>query len=41
MAREKYERTLPHVNVGTIGHGDQGNTTFTAALTKVNSLCSL
>ena len=30
MAREKYERTLPHVNVGTIGHVDHGKTTLTA-----------
>ena len=37
MAREKYERTLPHVNVGTIGHVDHGKTTMTAALTKVAS----
>ena len=37
MAREKYERTLPHVNVGTIGHVDHGKTTLTAALTKVCS----
>ena len=35
MAREKFERTLPHVNVGTIGHVDHGKTTLTAALTKV------
>ena len=35
MAREKYERTLPHVNVGTIGHVDHGKTTLTAAITKV------
>ena len=35
MSREKYERTLPHVNVGTIGHVDHGKTTLTAALTKV------
>ena len=35
MAREKYERTLPHVNVGTIGHVDHGKTTLTVALTKV------
>ena len=35
MAREKYDRTLPHVNVGTIGHVDHGKTTLTAALTKV------
>ena len=35
MSREKYERTLPHVNVGTIGHVDHGKTTLTEALTKV------
>ena len=35
MAREKFERTLPHGNVGTIGHVDHGKTTLTAALTKV------
>jgi elongation factor Tu len=35
MAREKFERNLPHVNVGTIGHVDHGKTTLTAALTKV------
>ena len=35
MAREKFERTKPHVNVGTIGHVDHGKTTLTAALTKV------
>ena len=34
MAREKFERTLPHVNVGTVGHVDHGKTTLTAALTK-------
>ena len=32
MAKEKYERTKPHVNVGTIGHVDHGKTTLTAAL---------
>jgi len=37
MARQKYERTLPHLNVGTIGHVDHGKTTLTAALTKVAS----
>lgn len=37
MAREKFERTLPHVNVGTVGHVDHGKTTLTAALTKVAS----
>ena len=35
MAKEKYERNKPHVNVGTIGHVDHGKTTLTAALTKV------
>src|SRR5574342_1092561 len=34
MAKAKFERTKPHVNVGTIGHVDQGKTTVTAALTK-------
>ena len=37
MAKEKFERTKPHVNVGTIGHVDHGKTTMTAALTKVCS----
>ncbi|QTH62804.1 elongation factor Tu [Psychrosphaera ytuae] len=35
MAREKFERTKPHVNVGTIGHVDHGKTTLTAAITNV------
>jgi len=35
MGKEKFERTKPHVNVGTIGHVDHGKTTLTAALTKV------
>jgi elongation factor Tu len=35
MARQKFERTKPHVNVGTIGHVDHGKTTLTAAITKV------
>lgn len=35
MAKEKYQRTKPHVNVGTIGHVDHGKTTLTAAMTKV------
>lgn len=35
MAKEKYERTKPHVNVGTIGHVDHGKTTLTAAITMV------
>jgi elongation factor Tu len=34
MSKEKFERTKPHVNVGTIGHVDHGKTTLTAALTK-------
>ncbi len=38
MAKEKFERTKPHVNVGTIGHVDHGKTTLTAALTHVQSL---
>jgi len=38
MAKEKFERTKPHVNVGTIGHVDHGKTTLTAAMTKVLSL---
>ena len=37
MAKEKFERTKPHVNVGTIGHVDHGKTTLTAALTKILS----
>jgi elongation factor Tu len=37
MAKEKFERKKPHVNVGTIGHVDHGKTTLTAALTKVMS----
>jgi elongation factor Tu len=37
MAKEKFERTKPHVNVGTIGHVDHGKTTLTAALTKVGA----
>ena len=35
MAKEHYERTKPHVNIGTIGHVDHGKTTLTAAITKV------
>src|SRR5690625_625179 len=35
MSKAKFERTKPHVNVGTIGHVDHGKTTLTAALTKV------
>ena len=43
MGKDKFERTKPHVNVGTIGHVDHGKTTLTAAITKVLSskgLCS-
>jgi len=35
MAKEKFERTKPHVNIGTIGHVDHGKTTLTAAITKI------
>ncbi len=38
MAKEKFERTKPHVNIGTIGHVDHGKTTTTAAITKTLSL---
>ncbi len=38
MAKQKFERTKPHLNVGTIGHVDHGKTTLTAAITKVLSL---
>ena len=38
MAREKFERSKPHVNIGTIGHVDHGKTTLTAAITKVLNL---
>ncbi len=38
MAKEKFERSKPHVNVGTIGHVDHGKTTLTAAITRVQSL---
>jgi elongation factor Tu len=41
MAKEKFDRTRPHVNVGTIGHVDHGKTTLTAALTKVQALKGL
>jgi elongation factor Tu len=37
MAKEKFERTKPHVNVGTIGHVDHGKTTLTAAIATVLS----
>ena len=41
MAKEKFERTKPHVNVGTIGHVDHGKTTLTAAITHIQSLKGL
>ena len=41
MARERFERTKPHANVGTIGHVDHGKTTLTAAITKVLALKGL
>ena len=37
MAKEKFNRSKPHVNIGTIGHVDHGKTTLTAAITKVLS----
>src|SRR2546428_13325306 len=37
MAKEKFERSKPHVNIGTIGHSDHGKTTLTAAITKALS----
>jgi len=37
VAKKKFERTKPHLNVGTIGHIDHGKTTLTAAITKVLS----
>ena len=37
MAKQKFERTKPHVNIGTIGHVDHGKTTLTAAITMVLS----
>ena len=41
MAKDKFERTKPHVNVGTIGHVDHGKTTLTAAITHIQSLKGL
>jgi elongation factor Tu len=41
MAKKRFERTKPHVNIGTIGHVDHGKTTLTAAITKVLSLKNL
>ena len=40
MAKAKFERTKPHVNVGTLGHVDHGKTTLTAAITKTLSIGS-
>ncbi|HEV8540073.1 MAG TPA: GTP-binding protein, partial [Nitrospiraceae bacterium] len=37
MAKAKFERRKPHVNIGTIGHVDHGKTTLTSALTKISS----
>ena len=37
MAKEKFERSKPHVNIGTIGHVDHGKTTLTAAISKTLS----
>ena len=37
MAKAKFERTKPHVNVGTIGHVDHGKTTLTAAITSIQA----
>ena len=41
MAREKFVRSKPHVNIGTIGHVDHGKTTLTAAITTVRQLLQL
>ncbi|MBZ5590428.1 MAG: elongation factor Tu, partial [Acidobacteriia bacterium] len=41
MAKQKFDRTKPHVNVGTIGHVDHGKTALTSAITKVQSLLGL
>ncbi|HAL29446.1 MAG TPA: elongation factor Tu, partial [Coriobacteriia bacterium] len=37
MAKKKFERTKPHMNIGTIGHVDHGKTTLTAAITKTQA----
>ena len=37
MAKEKFERTKPHCNIGTIGHVDHGKTTLTAAITTIQA----
>ena len=41
MAKEKFDRSKPHVNIGTIGHVDHGKTTLTAAITKTLALQGL
>jgi len=41
MAKETYERTKPHMNVGTMGHIDHGKTTLTAAITKYSNICGM
>ena len=41
MAKAKFERTKPHINVGTIGHVDHGKTTLTAAITMVSAASGL
>ena len=41
MAKEKFDRSKPHMNVGTMGHIDHGKTTLTAAITKVQALKGL
>ena len=41
MAKEKFDRSRPHVNIGTIGHVDHGKTTLTAAITKVLAVSGL
>jgi elongation factor Tu len=41
MAKQKFDRTKPHCNIGTIGHVDHGKTTLTAAITKVLATRSL
>ena len=38
MAKQKFERNKPHLNVGTMGHIDHGKTTLTAAITKVSQM---
>ena len=38
MGKEKFNRSKPHVNIGTIGHIDHGKTTLTAAITKISGL---